>query len=77
MATVTSKGQTTIPKAIRAHLHLRPGDRLEFVIEQPGRVVVVPATVDAADLAKILPRPSRHLTIEQMKQVIRKRGGHR
>jgi AbrB family looped-hinge helix DNA binding protein len=74
-ATLTSKGQTTIPKEIRNHLHLHPGDRLEFVIDESGRVVLLPATVDAAQLKGILPPPKRPVTVEAMRQVIRKRGG--
>ncbi len=76
-STVTSKGQTTIPKEIRARLNLQPGDRLEFVVDEDGRVVVLPATVDAAELAGILKPPSRPVTVEAMKQTIRKRGGRR
>ena len=30
--TLTSKSQTTVPKDILDHLHLLPGDRIEFVI---------------------------------------------
>ena len=76
-ATLTSKGQTTVPKEIRDHLHLQPGDRIEFVIERDGRVVVVPASFDAADLAGALPRPKRPVSLEQMKAAIRRRGGGR
>ncbi len=32
-STVTSKGQTTIPGAIRKALHIQPGDRLVYVVE--------------------------------------------
>jgi antitoxin PrlF len=32
-STLTSKGQTTIPKYILKRLNLRPGDRLELVID--------------------------------------------
>jgi antitoxin PrlF len=32
-STVTSKGQTTIPGKIRKALRIKPGDRLEYVIE--------------------------------------------
>ena len=35
-ATVTSKGQVTIPQAIRQHLGLKRGDRVEFIIQNPG-----------------------------------------
>lgn len=74
-STLTSKGQTTIPRAIRAHLHLQPGDRLEFVVEEDGRVVLLPATIDAAELAGILKAPSRPVSVEAMNRAIRKRGG--
>jgi antitoxin PrlF len=32
-STVTSKGQTTIPGAVRKALRIRPGDRLEYVVQ--------------------------------------------
>jgi AbrB family looped-hinge helix DNA binding protein len=38
-ATVTSKGQITVPKAVREMLDLQPGDRLEFVMHD-GRLYV-------------------------------------
>ncbi|MEO8132122.1 MAG: type II toxin-antitoxin system PrlF family antitoxin [Bryobacteraceae bacterium] len=36
------KGQTTIPKAIRDHLHLKPGDRIKFFLHPDGSVVILP-----------------------------------
>lgn len=42
-ATLTRKGQTTIPKDVREHLGLQPGDRLEFVVED-NVVILRPAT---------------------------------
>jgi len=76
-ATLTSKGQTTIPKAVREYLRLRPGDRMEFILEENGRVVLVPAVVDVRELKGILPPPRKPVTIEKMKKVIRKRGAGR
>ena len=67
-ATLTSKGQTTIPKAVREYLRLRPGDRMEFILEENGRVVLVPAVVDAPELKGILPPPGKPVTIEKMKK---------
>ena len=39
MATVTSKGQITLPKAVREALGLTPGSKVEFVVE-PGRAIL-------------------------------------
>jgi antitoxin PrlF len=36
------KGQATIPKAIRKHLHLEPGDRIKFFVHPDGSVVILP-----------------------------------
>lgn len=36
------KGQATIPKAIRDHLHLKPGDRIKFFLHPDGSVVILP-----------------------------------
>jgi antitoxin PrlF len=46
---MASKGQTTIPKDIRKRLNLHPGDRLEFVIDEDGQVVVLSASRDASE----------------------------
>jgi AbrB family looped-hinge helix DNA binding protein len=32
--TITSKGQITLPKDIREHLNVGPGDRVDFVVEE-------------------------------------------
>ena len=76
-STLTSKGQTTSPKDVRKRLNLHPGDRLEFVIDEDGRVLVLPASVDAAELAGMLKRPTKPVTIAEMNQAVRKRGGRR
>ena len=75
VATLTSKGQVTIPKPIRDHLHLKSGDRLEFLLQDDGQVVLVPATVDVAELEGMLPPPAKPVTVEAMKRAIRQRGG--
>ena len=72
-ATLTSKGQTTVPKDIREHLGLRPGDRMEFVIDSEGRVGIIRASVDIGDLAGFLPKPKKAVTVEAMDRAIRRR----
>lgn len=41
-STISSKGQITVPREVRNRLGLRPGDRVEFVVEQ-GRTTIRPA----------------------------------
>ncbi len=77
-ATLTSKGQLVIPKAIREHLGLRPGDRLDFVLQDDGDVLIRPAVEDVRRLKGMLHRPGRKpVSVAAMNQAIRKRGGKR
>lgn len=39
-ATITSKGQITIPQPVRQRLGLKTGDRIDFVFDAGGRVVL-------------------------------------
>ena len=57
VATITAKGQTTIPKSIRTQLHLEAGDRIEFVVQEDGSVLLVPLNFRAADLKGLIPKP--------------------
>ena len=75
--TLTSKWQTTIPKAVRRQLGSKPGDKIRFLVEDDGRVVVVPATLHLRDLRVSLPKPSKPVSVEQMKEAILERAGRR
>lgn len=70
IATLTSKGQLTLPKAIREQLDLSPGDRLDFVLLDNGVLEVVPLKQPAAKLRGILPKPDRAVSIEEMNAAI-------
>ena len=74
-STLTSKGQTTIPKDLRKRLNLHPGDRLECVIDENGRAQVSSASIDASELEGMLKPPARPVSVEDMNRAIRKRGG--
>jgi len=70
-ATLTSKGQITIPKEVRDELGLRVGDRVAFRVIEDGRVIVEPETIDLCDLKGVL-RPRRTgVTLGAMDQAIR------
>jgi antitoxin PrlF len=77
-ATITSKGQLTLPKAIRDLLHLDAGDRVDFVVKDDGTVVLKPATVDVRELRGMLHRKGlKPLTIAEMNAIVRRRGAGR
>ncbi len=76
-ATITSKGQTTIPKTVRQRLRLKAGDRVEFVVQDDGTALMVPATIRVADLEGILSPPRKPVTVTAMNAAIRKRGAGR
>ncbi len=58
-ATLTAKGQATIPKAIRDHLKVKPGDKITFRIEQHGQVSLSARTLSVRDVAGMLRRYAR------------------
>lgn len=63
-ATLTSKGQVTIPKAVRDTLKLHVGDRIEFLVDPDGSVRIVPATRPVTELKALLPPPARTLGLD-------------
>lgn len=76
-ATVTSKGQITIPLAVRQRLNLEVGDRVEFVELPEGGFALKPAIDDISALKGLLKKPSKPVTLDTMRAVIRKRGSRR
>jgi antitoxin PrlF len=69
-ATITAKGQTTIPKSVRDQLHLKPGDRVEFVVRDDGTALMVPATMTLAQLKASISPPAKALTLDEIEDVI-------
>lgn len=73
-ATITSKGQLTLPKKIREHLKLHSGDQVEFLIQPDGGVTLRPASISIYELKGILHRKgTKPVSVERMNQVIGKR----
>jgi len=59
LATLTNKGQVTIPKAIRNSLGLKTGDKLEFVIIESGEAFLRPVTKKVDDVFGRLHKPGK------------------
>lgn len=68
-ATLSSKNQVTIPKPVREHLHLKPGDKFRFFMLSDGTVVILPKGTIAA-LKGSVPRLRKPLSVEEMNLAI-------
>ena len=73
-ATLTGKGQITIPIEVRQALRLDAGDRVEFVEVEQGRFEIVPATRSVTALKGMFGKPKRMVSIDEMNAAIAKRG---
>jgi AbrB family looped-hinge helix DNA binding protein len=58
-ATLTSKGQTTIPKSIRDGLHMKAGDRMTFTLMPDGVVIMRVKNKHVSELAGLLHKKGR------------------
>lgn len=58
-ATLTSKGQTTIPKEIRDSLHMKVGDRMTFTLMPDATVVMRVKSKSVTELAGALHKKGR------------------
>ncbi len=73
-ATLTSKGQITIPANVRRALKVETGDRVEFVEIESGRFEFFAATRSVKDLKGMFGKPAKTVSIEAMNKAIAKRG---
>jgi len=73
-ATVTSKGQITIPAQVRQALHVGAGDRVEFVELAPGRYEFIAATRSVTELKGLFGPAPKVVSIADMNAAIAARG---
>jgi AbrB family looped-hinge helix DNA binding protein len=69
-ATLSTKGQITIPVDVRRALDVEAGDRVEFVQVEPGRFEVIAATRSVRELKGRFGKPARAVSIEEMDAAI-------
>ena len=72
-ATITSKGQVTIPKEVREDMGVSAGDRLDFVRMEDGNYAVLPASHSVKALKGIIPKPKKPVSLKDMDAAIRAR----
>ena len=70
LATITSKGQVTLPKPIRDKLRLHAGDKVDFFLRDDGRVEMIPKKSSMKELKGILPPPQHNITLADMEDAI-------
>jgi len=73
-ATITSKGQITIPALVRAAMGIGAGDRVEFVQVEQGRFEIVATAGSVAALKGLVRKPAFPVTIEAMNEAIAAKG---
>lgn len=72
-ATITSKGQITIPAVVRNGMGVDTGDRVEFIEIEPGRYELMAATLPVTALKGLVPKPRKPVGVDAMNAAIRER----
>jgi len=71
-ATVTAKGQVTLPAELRRQLGIRPGSKLEFMVVDNERLEAIPISESIKSLKGMVPKPKKCLSLKEMDQAIAK-----
>lgn len=69
---LTPKGQITIPVDIRIYLGINPGDKLEFLIDEKGKVILFPVVENVTALKGLLTKSKKKVSIQKMRKIIAK-----
>lgn len=73
-ATITSKGQITIPATVRQALNVDAGDRVEFIQLEPDQYLFVAANRSVTELKGMFGKAKRVVSLDEMNQAIASRG---
>jgi antitoxin PrlF len=71
-ATVTAKGQVTLPVEVRRRLGLKPGSKLEFIVIDDDRLEAIPVSETVSSLKGMVPKPRKALSLVDMDKAIAK-----
>jgi AbrB family looped-hinge helix DNA binding protein len=69
-STLTTKGQVTIPKAVRDALGVHAGDRVSFVVREDGVVELRPETVDLRGMYGMLEHAGKPVSVDEMSRAV-------
>lgn len=72
-ATITSKGQITIPKDIREQLDLHAGDKISFVEDEDGSINLVPIKKELSAIKGLVVKPKKPVSVEDMNKAVKRK----
>ncbi len=75
-ATIASRGRVTLPKAVRDKLDLKPGDRIDFILEGDG-LRVTPVAASVTKLKGMVPKPAAPVSLREMRAAIERAAARR
>ena len=70
VATISSKGQVTIPAPLRNQLNLKTGDSVDFILSDNDVVELIPIRTSIQSLKGIVDKPAKPVTLEDMDKAI-------
>ena len=73
-ATITTKGQITIPADVRSALAVGAGDRVEFVLIEPGQFLFMAMNRSVTELKGMFGKPTKTVFVDEMNRAIAARG---
>ncbi len=72
ISTITSKGQITVPGAIRKKFNFNTGDKVDFIEDGSGNIILQPVKKSIKDLKGLIVKPQKKITLEDMQKAIEK-----
>ena len=70
LATITSKGQITLPKDLREKLNLGYGDKVDFFVREDGHAEMIPVKTSLRDLKGMVTSPVSNVTLQDIDHAI-------
>ena len=76
VATITSKGQVTLPKDVRDKLHLKAGEKIDFRVDENSEsAIIIPLNKSVDDVFAILSlkKTGKSISSDQMDAAIKEK----
>jgi antitoxin PrlF len=70
IASITSKGQVTVPVEARRRFGLHPGSRVDFVVNDQDHLEMIPIADSVQRLKGMVRKPVRALSLEDMDHAV-------